>query len=83
MVCYSSRKTKSVFYGMEIKHFTGQSLVKVSVPNADKEQQCSIIKKIESRLSVCDSIEKQLISLCNKPKPCGKAFWRKHLRGGL
>ena len=48
---------KSLFTGTGIKHLTGQSLVKVSVPTADIATQNSIVSEIESRLSVCDSIE--------------------------
>ena len=45
------------FTGTGIKHLTGQSLSKVIVPTADRTIQDSIVAEIESRLSVCDSIE--------------------------
>ena len=51
-------KLNPFFTGMGIKHLTGQSLVKVPVPTARKEEQDLIVQEIESRLSVCDSIEK-------------------------
>ena len=43
---------------MGIKHLTGQSLVKVPVPTLDRNDQDKIILEIESRLSMCDSIER-------------------------
>lgn len=48
---------ESLFTGTGIKHLTGQSLVKVSVPTAEIATQNSIVSEIESRLSACDSIE--------------------------
>lgn len=48
---------KSLFTGTGIKHLTGQSLVKVPVPTVGKEIQNNTVTEIESRLSVCDSIE--------------------------
>ena len=46
------------FTGMGIKHLTGQSLARVPVPNTNIEQQNLVVQDIESKLSVCDSIEK-------------------------
>lgn len=48
---------KSLFTGTGIKHLTGQSLVKVQVPTAERSTQELVVNEIESRLSVCDSIE--------------------------
>ena len=48
---------KSLFTGTGIKHLTGQSLVKVQVPTAERSTQELAVNEIESRLSVCDSIE--------------------------
>ena len=48
---------KQLFTGTGIKHLTGQSLVKVQVPIAKRDKQDRIVDEIESRLSVCDSIE--------------------------
>jgi type I restriction enzyme S subunit len=45
------------FTGTGIKHLTGQSLIKVPVPSVDPDIQKGIVSEIESRLSVCDSIE--------------------------
>ena len=47
------------FYtGTGIKHLTGQSLEKVFVPVIDIKTQQKLLASIESRLSVCDSVEK-------------------------
>ncbi len=48
---------KSLFTGTGIKHLTGQSLVKIQVPTAERSTQELVVNEIESRLSVCDSIE--------------------------
>lgn len=45
------------YTGTGIKHLTGESLKKVLVPLANLEQQNEMVEQIESRLSVCDSIE--------------------------
>lgn len=46
------------FTGTGIKHLTGQSLVKVPVPIINISKQDMIVQKIESHLSICNSIEK-------------------------
>ena len=51
---------KSLFTGTGIKHLTGQSLVKIQVPTAERSTQELVVNEIESRLSVCDSIEQTM-----------------------
>ncbi len=51
---------KSYFTGTGIKHLTGQSLVKIPVPNLSSDEQGEIVSKIETRLSMCDGIEKMV-----------------------
>lgn len=46
------------YTGTGIRHLTGQSLNKITVPKALRNIQDEIVLEIESRLSVCDSIEK-------------------------
>lgn len=53
-------KLTKYYTGTGIKHLTGQSLSKVPVPKTDYDTQNKIVSKIESRLSVCDSIEKTI-----------------------
>ena len=62
---------KPFFTGTEVKHSTGQSLVKMQVPTASQEKQNEIINQIKSHLSVCDSIDqtvntalRQVDSIC-------------------
>lgn len=51
-------KLNEYFTGMGIKHLTGQSLVKVPVPTIVRNEQDKTVLDIESRLSMCDSIER-------------------------
>lgn len=37
-------------------------------------QQQSIVAEIESRLSVCDSVERTMDTARNRLKPCGRTF---------
>ncbi|MCM1236000.1 MAG: restriction endonuclease subunit S [Ruminococcus flavefaciens] len=55
--CTQTGQLCKYFTGTGIKHLTGQSLAKVPVPSADRAIQNSVVSQIESRLSVCDSIE--------------------------
>lgn len=48
---------KPYYTGSGIKHLTGQSLAKIPVPHMKRDEQDHIVEAIESRLSVCDSIE--------------------------
>lgn len=55
--CTKTGQLCKYFTGTGIKHLTGQSLAKVPVPSIDRATQNSIVFEIESRISVCDSIE--------------------------
>lgn len=50
-------KLSSYFTGTGIKHLTGQSLERVPVPVIERENQDSVVERIETHLSVCKSIE--------------------------
>ena len=50
-------KLSSYFTGIGIKHLTGQSLERVPVPVIERENQDSVVERIETHLSVCKSIE--------------------------
>ena len=52
---------KPLFTGTGIKHLTGQSLVKVSVPTISRKEQDSLVSQIESQISICDYIEQSII----------------------
>ena len=71
------------FTGMGIKHLTGQSLVKVLVPTARKEEQDLIVQEIESRLSVCDSIEKTVDTALQQADAMRQSILKKAFEGKL
>lgn len=76
-------KLNPFFTGMGIKHLTGQSLVKVPVPTARKEEQDLIVQEIESRLSVCDSIEKTVDTALQQADAMRQSILKKAFEGEL
>ena len=76
-------KLNPFFTGMGIKHLTGQSLVKVPVPTARKEEQDLIVQEIESRLSVCDSIEKTVDTALLQAEAMRQSILKKAFEGRL
>ena len=76
-------KLNPFFTGMGIKHLTGQSLVKVPVPTARKEEQDLIVQEIESRLSVCDSIEKTVDTALQQAEAMRQSILKKTFEGKL
>ena len=71
------------FTGTGIKHLTGQSLSKVVVPKTDRPTQDSIVAEIESRLSVCDSIEKTVETALLQAKALQQSIMKKAFEGRL
>ena len=71
------------FTGTGIKHLTGQSLSKVIVPTADRTIQDSIVAEIESRLSVCDNIEKTVDTALQQAEALQQSILKKAFEGGL
>ena len=71
------------FTGTGIKHLTGQSLSKVIVPTANKTIQDSIVAEIESRLSVCDNIEKTVDTALQQAEALQQSILKKAFEGGL
>ena len=76
-------KLNPFFTGMGIKHLTGQSLVKVPVPTARREEQDLIVQEIESRLSVCDSIEKAVDIALQQAEAMRQSILKKAFEGEL
>ncbi|MBR3555780.1 MAG: restriction endonuclease subunit S [Oscillospiraceae bacterium] len=74
---------KSSFTGTGIKHLTGQSLVKVVVPTAEIATQNSIVSEIESRLSVCDSIEQAVDAALQQAGAMRQSILKQAFEGGL
>ena len=71
------------FTGTRIKHLTGQSLSKVVVPKTDRPTQDSIVAEIESRLSVCDSIENTVDTALQQAEALRQSILKKVFEGGL
>lgn len=69
------------FTGTGIKHLTGQSLSKVIVPTADRTIQDSIVAEIESRLSVCDSIQKTVDTALQQAEALRQSILKKAFEG--
>lgn len=76
-------KLSPYFTGMGIKHLTGQSLVKVPVPDVERKQQDYMIREIESRLSVCDSIEKTVDIALQQAEAMRQSVLKKAFEGNL
>ena len=76
-------KLTPFFTGMGIKHLTGQSLVKVPVPNTSRGHQDCVIEEIESRLSVCDSIEKTVDTALQQAEAMRQSILKKAFEGDL
>ena len=71
------------FTGTGIKHLTGQSLSKVIVPTADRTIQDSIVAEIESRLSVCDSIQKTVDTALQQAEALRQSILKKAFEGEM
>ena len=71
------------FTGTGIKHLTGQSLSKVVVPKTDRPTQDSIVAEIESRLSVCDSIENTVDTALQQAEALRQSILKKVFEGRL
>lgn len=76
-------KLNSFFTGTGIKHLTGQSLVKISVPKAERRIQDDIVMQIESRLSVCDSIEKTVDTALQQAEAMRQSILKQAFEGRL
>ena len=73
----------SLFTGTGIKHLTGQSLVKIQVPTADRSTQEHVINEIESRLSVCDSIEQTVDTALQQAEAMRQSILKQAFEGRL
>lgn len=76
-------KLKEYYTGTGIKHLTGQSLVKISVPTVERKQQDQIVKMIDSHLSVCDSIDQTLDTALSQAEAMRQSILKKAFEGGL
>ncbi len=76
-------KLKEYYTGTGIKHLTGQSLVKISVPTVERKQQDQIVKMIDSHLSVCDSIDQTVDTALSQAEAMRQSILKKAFEGGL
>lgn len=74
---------KEYFTGTTIKHLTGRKLKDFLVPICSKEEQMQIIKEIESRLSVCDSVEESIKDSLAKAQALRQSILKKAFEGKL
>lgn len=71
------------FTGTGIKHLTGQSLNKVAVPKTIRSIQDEIVLEIESRLSVCDSIEKTVDTALQEAEALRQSILKEAFEGRI
>jgi type I restriction enzyme S subunit len=76
-------KLNEFFTGMGIKHLTGQSLVKVPVPTIARNEQDEIVLDIESRLSMCDSIERTVDTALQQAEAMRQSILKQTFEGEL
>ena len=76
-------KLKDFFTGMGIKHLTGQSLVKVPVPTVGRCDQDKIVMDIESRVSMCNSIEKTVETTLQQAEAMRQSVLKQAFEGRL
>jgi len=74
---------KPFYTGTGIKHLTGQSLVRVPVPTAAIDDQNEITSHIESRLSVCDSIEQTVDAALQQAEAMRQSILKQAFEGRL
>ena len=74
---------KPFFTGTGIKHLTGESIAKLPVPNPDNVIQNSIVQEIESRLSVCDSIEQTVNTALQQAEALRQSILKQAFEGKL
>lgn len=71
------------YTGTGIRHLTGQSLNKITVPKALRNIQDEIVLEIESRLSVCDNIEKTVDTALQEAEAMQQSILKQAFEGKL
>lgn len=74
---------KPFFTGTGIKHLTGQSLIKLPVPKTTPDMQNKTVSEIESRLSVCDSIEQTVDTALQQAESMRQSIMKQAFEGRL
>lgn len=70
------------FTGTGIKHLTGQSLAKISVPTTSRIVQDSVVTEIEAKFSVCESIEKTVDTALQQVEALRQSILKKAFERG-
>lgn len=78
-----SGQVSKYFTGTGIKHLTGQSLAKISVPTTDRTIQDTVVARIESHLSVCEIIEKTVDTALQQTEALRQSILKKAFEGEL
>lgn len=76
-------KLSSYFTGTGIKHLTGQSLERVPVPVIERENQDSVVERIETHLSVCKSIEMTICTALMQADAMRQSILKRAFEGKL
>lgn len=76
-------KLTEYYTGTGIKHLTGQSLIKIPVPTTTRAMQDKVVEIIESRLSVCDSIERTVDTALAQAEAMRQSILKKAFEGEL
>lgn len=71
------------FTGTTIKHLTGRELKKIEFPLCSLKEQQRIVEEIESRLSVCDDVEKTIATRLTQAKSLRQSILKKAFEGQL
>ena len=71
------------YTGTGIKHLTGESLKKVLVPLTDSKRQNEAVAQIESRLSVCDSIEQTVDAALQQAEALRQSILKQAFEGEI
>ena len=76
-------RAKKFYTGSGIKHLTGESLAKISVPSPLFTVQVQTVAEIESRLSVCDKLEQLVDENLAKAQALRQSILKKAFAGEL
>lgn len=71
------------FTGTTIKHLTGQSLKSIEIPLPSLPEQQRIVEEIETRLSACDEVEKQIAESLQQAEALRQSILKKAFSGEL
>ena len=71
------------FTGTTIKHLTGQSLKSIEIPLPSLPEQQRIVQEVETRLSACDEVEKNIAEALQQAEALRQSILKKAFCGEL